>query len=155
VSADGKNLTSVNRTRMPDGTVVTNTTIRERTSAEKSGVWGSWKLVSFRTDAPSLMVVTVPDDQTIDLSQQMPAPLKFRAKLGGNDYPVAVSQMSSGMTVSISGVRDRTLDMVVKRDGKPIQFFTWTVSRDGRTLTEEDREPVSDKVILKQVFQRQ
>jgi hypothetical protein len=65
-------------------------------------------------------------------------------KVDGKDYPMrgiyGFQGMTPGITVSLTQVNDRTISQTVKKDGKIETVFTYTVSDDGKTLTEKREE---------------
>ena len=74
------------------------------------------------------------------------------AKLDGKDYPCAGPMLPTGFTVAMKHA-GRSLDMTVKKDGKPFYQSTLTVSADGKSLTETGATTTgSDKI--KAVFDR-
>jgi hypothetical protein len=57
------------------------------------------------------------------------------AKLDGKDYPCNGPMMPPGFTIAMKGAA-RSLDLTVKKDGKPYFKSTFTVASDGKSMTE-------------------
>lgn len=80
-------------------------------------------------------------------------------KVDGKDYPMRGLYGFQGrggggpdITVSLTQVNDRTISQTVKKDGKIDIVFTYTVSDDGKTLTEkrEEGETTTTDIATKQ-----
>jgi hypothetical protein len=80
-------------------------------------------------------------------------------KVDGKDYPMRGLYGFQGrggggpdITVSLTQVNDRTISQTVKKDGKIDIVFTYTVSDDGKTLTEkrEENGTTSTEIATKQ-----
>ena len=57
------------------------------------------------------------------------------AKLDGKDYPCTGPMLPPGFTVAIK-TAGGSLEMTVKKDGKPFFNATYTVAPDGKSMTE-------------------
>ena len=57
------------------------------------------------------------------------------AKLDGKDYPCTGPMLPPGFTVAMTSAA-RSLDLIVKKDGKPFFKGTYTVAADGKSMTE-------------------
>ena len=58
------------------------------------------------------------------------------APFDGKDYPVTGRSAPPGLTVSLKKTGLRAFEMTQKKDRKPVYRATYTVSSDGKTLTE-------------------
>ncbi len=74
------------------------------------------------------------------------------AKLDGKDYPCTGPMLPPGFTVAMKSAA-RSLDLTVKKDGKPFFKSTYTVEADGKSMTETGT-PASGGDKLKIVFDR-
>ncbi len=74
-------------------------------------------------------------------------------KFDGKDYP-RTGINTPGITLSAKRVDDRTLLFVRKRDGKPDGESRWTVSADGKTLTDTGwaNSPTGERNEYKSIF---
>ena len=76
------------------------------------------------------------------------------AKFDGNDYPITGPQASPKTVYSFKKTGPNSFERTEKLDGKAIYVDTFTVSPDGKTIT-DDGSPVSAKEPTKSVFDRQ
>jgi hypothetical protein len=74
-------------------------------------------------------------------------------KLDGKDYPCTGPMMPQGFTVAMKNTPPRSLDIDVKKDGKPFLKLTYTVAADGKSLVESGT-PASTNEKFKIVFDR-
>jgi hypothetical protein len=58
------------------------------------------------------------------------------SKLDGKDYPCTGPMMPPGFTVAMKDTPPRSLDITVKKDGKPFFTATYTVAADGKSMAE-------------------
>ncbi len=76
------------------------------------------------------------------------------AKFDGKDYPATGPSVPPGYTLAVRKTGVRSFEMTQKMNGKPLYTSTFTVSPDGKTLTETDSaNSVAEKV--KAVYDRQ
>jgi hypothetical protein len=150
LSADGKTLTDSNKEMKLDGGSIESTTVYSRASGGP-GLAGKWQTKKVSGNAGTIeMIASGADGLTFkDLDQGMTCD----GKLDGKDYPCTGPMLPPGFTSAVKSV-GQSLDLTVKKDG--INFFkaTYTVSADGKTLTESGT-PASggDKFTI--VFDRQ
>jgi len=78
-----------------------------------------------------------------ELTMTRPTGESYTAKFDGNDYPVKGSYGYD--QVSLKRVSDKTFEETDKLKGKVIEVDTWTVSKDGKTLTVVAVEKPSDR----------
>jgi len=134
LSPDGKTLTTNSRGTKPNGETQDDTIVSERVSGT-SGLAGKWKTKNMKSAAPSLLELTPSgtDGLTFRIADQ---DLTCTGKFDGKDYPCAGPTIAQGWTASFASPTPRTLDMTVKNNGKPLFKFSYSVSADGKTLTE-------------------
>ena len=65
----------------------------------------------------------------------------FTGKIDGSDLPYTSPTVSGNFTVSVQMDGPRKLSNTTKRDGKPVQYGTDTVSADGKTITDVSWTP--------------
>ena len=58
------------------------------------------------------------------------------AKFDGADYPMVGPIAQPGLTLALRRTSARSFEVTGKQEGKPLFVFTFTVSDDGRTLTQ-------------------
>lgn len=134
LSSDGKTLTETAKGTRPDGSSFENTTVYDR-SGEGSGFAGTWKSKEDKQASPSYIEFADngPDGIEMNLSQ---IKAKCRLKFDGKDYPASGPTVPAGLTLAMTKTDDRTLEMTEKIKGKPVFKTTYTVSDDGKTITE-------------------
>lgn len=76
------------------------------------------------------------------------------AKFDGKDYPVTGPTAGDKLSFSVKKSGPRSFEVTEKLDGKAVSLDTYTVSGDGKMLTDEST-PVSRKEITKTVYDRQ
>jgi hypothetical protein len=152
LSGDGKNLTVNSKGTKPNGESIDDTFLFERVSGGP-GLAGKWKTRNMKSSSPSLLELAPSGSdgltfKIVDMS------LTCDSKLDGKDYPCTGPTLSEGWTVAFASSGLRSLNMTVKQKGKEFFKVTYTVSPDGRTLTETDTATgTSEKV--KVVYDRQ
>jgi hypothetical protein len=143
VSAAGKTI-SVEFTEYPEKSAqpVTGkvTLIRVATGpAGSHAISGSWRAEKINAVSENALALTFKASADgLTLSSQTGE--GYDAKFDGKDYPIKGDR--AGSVVSLKKVNDRTIDEIIKRDGKIVYVNQMTVSADGKTLTlvSEDKE---------------
>jgi len=151
LSADGKTLTIHEKGPKPAGGTFEQTTVYERVSGGP-GLMGNWKTKNLTTSAPTILeLIPSTDGLTIRIPDfQMSCETKF----DGKDYPATGPTVPPGLTLAIQKTGPRSFDMTEKQNGKAIFKLSFTVSDDGKTLTEAGGAiGVSEK--FKAVYDRQ
>jgi len=132
LAPDGKTLTDESKQMKPGGGSMDSTAVYERVSGGPS-LAGKWKTKKVSGAAGS-----------IEIGQSGSGGVTFRdpdvgvncdAKLDGKDYPCTGPMMPAGFTVAMTNV-SRSLEMTIKKDGKPFFKATYTVAADGKSMTE-------------------
>ena len=67
------------------------------------------------------------------------------ARFDGKDYPASGPSAPSGLTVAIRQTGARTFQLTEKRNGKALYKAAYSVSADGRTLTEVGSSTAADE----------
>jgi hypothetical protein len=80
--------------------------------------------------------------------------LTCESKLDGKDYACTGPTLAAGWTVAFANTGLRSLDMTVKNQGKAVFKVIYTVSADGKTLTESSSATGTDEQ-AKVVYDRQ
>lgn len=134
LSDDGKTLTVVTKGTKPNGEAIDDTMVAARVSGGP-GLAGKWKAKNVKSASPNLLEFAV--SGTDGLSYKVvDMGLSCEAKLDGKDYPCSGPTMAPGWTVAVTDRGAAGLDMTVKNQGKAVFNVTYTVSSDGKTLTE-------------------
>jgi hypothetical protein len=134
LSADGKTLTVNTRGPKPDGGTIDDTIVSERV-AGGPGLAGKWKTKNMKSASPNVLEFATSGADGLAF-KIVDMGLLCNAKLDGKDHPCAGPTLASGWTVAFANQGARALDMTVKNSGKVVFKMSYTVSADGRTLTE-------------------
>jgi len=132
LSGDGKTLTENARQMKADGGSIDSITTYQRASGGPS-LAGKWKTQKVSGGSGMMEMASSGTDGLVlkDLDMGMTCD----AKLDGKDYPCTGPMLPPGFTVAMKNAA-RSLDIVVKKDGKPFFKATYTVAADGKTMTE-------------------
>jgi len=141
VSDDGNALTVRNTDHPPNSpkpreSVVTLT----RTAAAPSRankISGTWRPTSMHESENALIFTLKSNGDGLDSTNGVGA--SWSAKFDGKDYPVAGG--AGNVTVSLRRIDDHTFESTTKVDGKPSGVRTFTVSNDGKKMTDVVRNP--------------
>lgn len=135
VSADGKTLTVKGVGHPPNADKpVEYTTILKRVGTSHPDVHatsGKWLVVGGQ--ASENAQVTTYKTNGDELTMTRPTGESYTAKFDGNDYPVKGSYGYD--QVSLKRVNNNSFEETDKLKGKVIEVDTWTVSKDGKTLS--------------------
>ncbi len=143
VSSDGKTLTEVARGTKPNGEKFEDTTVYERTGAG-AGLLGAWKSTKVKIGSPNLFQFTPygTDGLTLDIVDYKAT---CKAKFDGKDYPATGPTVPAGLTLALTRKGPRSFQMLEKVQGKALSQSTFTVSQDGKILTEVGRPVAVDE----------
>jgi hypothetical protein len=114
------------------------------------GIIGVWKT----TKVKAMFSIELAPNGDDGLTLKFDTGDSCAAKFDGNDYHVSGPQASPKATYSFKKTGPNSFERTEKLDGKAIYIDTFTVSPDGKTLT-DDGTPVSAKEPTKAVFDRQ
>lgn len=132
LSADGKTLTQASKQVKADGGTLDGTAVYERVSGGPS-LAGKWKTkkVSGGSNSMEFVASGAKGLRYHDLDMDMSCDMQ----LDGKDYPCIGPTVPPGFTAAVEN-SGKALDLTVKKDGKVFFTATYTVSADGKTLTE-------------------
>jgi len=146
VSADGKTET-VEFIIYPETSKqpVTGKETMTRVAAGPPGshaISGSWQVQKMLSESANALTITY-KGTTNGLMMSRPTGESFETKFDGKDYPI---KGNPGVTtVSLIKMSDRSFDQTDKRDGKIVEVVHWTVSADGKTMTEKEENKVTGR----------
>lgn len=132
LSADGKTLTNTAKQMKANGGSIESTTVYERASGGPS-LAGAWKTKKVSGSSGTLEISSSGADGIVFKDPDMG--MTCQAKLDGKDYPCSGPLLPSGFTLAMQSAA-RSLDLTVKKDGKPFMNATYTVASDGKSMTE-------------------
>src|ERR1022692_3678471 len=115
----------------PDG--MDGTTVYQRVSGGP-GLGGKWQTKKVSGAAG---VIEIAQSGTDGLSfKDSDMGMTCDSKLDGKDYPCTGPMMPPGFTIAMKNAPPRSLDITVKKDGKPFFKATYTVAADGKSMAE-------------------
>jgi hypothetical protein len=117
------------------------------------GLAGKWKTKNLKSSPPSSLELS-PSGTDGLIFKIVDMGLTCDAKLDGKDYPCSGPTLAEGWTVAFAKTDPRSLDMTVKNKGKLLYKVMYTVSADGKTLTETGTATAT-KEKVKVVYDRQ
>ena len=134
LSADGKTLTVNSKGTKPNGEKQDDTSVFDRVSGGP-GLSGKWKTKNMKSTSPSVLEIASSGAngvayKIIDMN------MTCDAKFDGKDYPCSGPTLAPGWTVALTNTDPRSLALTVKNNGKILGKYVYTVSADGKTLTE-------------------
>lgn len=135
LSADGATLTENSKGPKPAGGSFDVTTVFQRGSGG-SGLPGKWKTKNVKSSSPDILefAASGPDGLTL---RSVDYQATCDARFDGKDYPITGGPtVPAGLTFAIQKIGPRSFEMTEKQDGKALYKSTFTVSGDGKTLTE-------------------
>ncbi|PWU10536.1 MAG: hypothetical protein C5B51_04060 [Terriglobia bacterium] len=132
LGADGKTLTDNAKQMKAGGGSIESTTVYERVSGGPA-LAGKWKTKKV-SGASGILEMTASGSGGL-IFKDLDMGMSCDAKLDGKDYPCQGPLMPPGFTVAMQSAA-RSLDVTVKKDGKPFFKATYTVSADGKSMTE-------------------
>jgi len=133
LGSDGKTLTDNAKQMKADGGSMESTTVYERVSGGPS-LAGKWKTKKVSGASGMVEMTASGNDGLIFKDPDMG--MSCDAKLDGKDYPCSGPMLPPGFTVAMKNAPPRSLDITVKKDGKPFFKATYTVAADGKSMTE-------------------
>ncbi|HTS29483.1 MAG TPA: hypothetical protein VMH81_26620 [Bryobacteraceae bacterium] len=136
LSADGKTLTMESKGKRPNGEPFDDTTTYQRASGGP-GLPGKWKTQNLKVSSPELMEIAAAGPGADGITLTMPAEkASCKGAFDGKEYPFSGPQMPPGFTATFKHIGPKSFEMTLKNKGKPAYVSTFTVSDDGKTLSE-------------------
>jgi hypothetical protein len=133
LSADGKTMTTSSKIVKPDGSTFDETGVFERVSGGP-GLPGKYKATEVKTSVE--MIEISPDGSDGLTLNFIDFQATAKAKFDGKDYPLTGPTVPPGFTVAIRKAGAGGFNMTERQNGKDLFMLTFTVSADGKTLTE-------------------
>jgi hypothetical protein len=146
VSEDGATLTVTSSGVRPNGDLYTDTETYERVKSNTggaNGLLGKWKGTSVKNSSPSLLVI---QDAGLDtLIFKIPSTrATAKVNLGGGEVPVEGPDVPPGITVSLNRKGPYSFQLVEKLNGTEVHSADYTVSKDGKSMSETGGAPGDD-----------
>jgi hypothetical protein len=134
LSQDYKTLTVTASGKRPNGEAWEDVTVYRRVGGE-TGLAGTWKATQVKIG--SLKVIEFAPFGADGLTWKIDDyNVTCSAKFDGKDYPATGPSAPSGLTVALEKTGPRNFGLTEKKDGKPVYKAAYTLSADGKVLTE-------------------
>jgi hypothetical protein len=152
LGTDGKSLTVNSKGTKPNGDAIDDTTTFQRVSGGP-GLAGKWQTRNVKSSSPAVVEFASSGSDRLSF-RLVDMGLACDSKLDGKDYPCTGPTLPPGWTVAMNKAEARSLDLLVKKDGKPFFKVTYTVAADGKSMTETGGATATNEKI-KIVYDRQ
>jgi hypothetical protein len=133
ISPDGKIMTVVSKGTKPGGEKFEDTVVYERIAGD-TGLMGGWRDKEVKVGSPWTLVFTASGKDGLRF-KSVDYKWTCDAQFDGKDNPVTGPTVGEGITVALTQAGARSFKAVMKKSGKPLVRETYTLSKDGRTLT--------------------
>ncbi len=150
LGADGL-LTVTTKGTKPNGAPIDDATILQRVSGGP-GLAGKWKTKTYRSNNPDVMQIIGAGADGLSFKNSYG--VECAGKTDGKDYPCKGPATPDGWTLSWTKSGASGLTATIKKDGKPLYRYTYSVSPDGKTLTSTGGA-VATRETTKMVWDRQ
>jgi hypothetical protein len=134
LSADGQTMTVTSKGSNPKGQPWEDVTVYRRVTGGKA-LAGTWKAIQVKMGSLRQIEFTPFGDDGVTWSIA-DYNVKSNAKFDGKDYPAQGPSAPGGLTVSLEKTGSLSFQLTEKKDGKPVYKAAYSVSTDGKTLTE-------------------
>ncbi len=105
--------------------------------AGKSGLTGSWKSTKAKMNEDRTFEMAADGDHGMTWTiPEMKASVAL--KMDSKDYPAEGPTVPKGLTLALTPVSSTSFKMMEKMNGMPLWHGTYTLSDDGKTMTESD-----------------
>ena len=152
LSPDAKTLTVESKMAQPGGGTTTNTMTFTRT-AGTSGLAGTWRAAKMASTSAGLLEIAVKGADGVVL-RFLDQSATCDGRFDGKPHTAVGPTFPAGWTCTFSKNTATGFHVVFSKDGKPMYQSTFTVSADGKTLT-DDGGAVNTKERTKAVYEKQ
>jgi hypothetical protein len=152
LSADGKTLTVESKVVQPAGGTADNTMTFTRASGGP-GLAGTWKAAKMSSNAPGLVDIAVKGANGI-VFKFVDQGATCDGAFDGKPHPATGAMFPTGWTCTFSKSGANGFSVAFNKDGKPMYGSTFTVSADGKTMTEVGGA-VNTKEKIKAIYEKQ
>ncbi len=151
LTLNGDTIAAVMKATKPDGSALEQTSAWSRVSGGP-GFLGTWKSTDVK-GAPNTLQIALagPDGITVTYPEFQ---ISCKGSFDGKDYPVTSAGGSMKQTFTFEKTGTNSIKITTKVAGKPFYVDVFTLSLDGKTLT-DDGNPVAVKEPVKAVYERQ
>jgi hypothetical protein len=150
VTLSGDSLKWVSDVTSPDGKTVHQTSTDTRISGGP-GFVGKWKSGNPQGESTTMKITTQADGMTIEVPEFQQV---VKGRFDGKDYPVMQAGQASKFTNSFAKGGADSFKIRTKLNGKLFAVDVYTLSADGKTLTDETTVTATNEK-TKSVFDRE
>ncbi len=144
-------IAAVLKASKPDGTPIEQTSAWYRVSGGP-GFLGKWKSTEVKGAATTIEIAL---DGPTGISLKYPEfQIACKGALDGKDYAMTGAGANMKQTLAFEKTGPNAIKVTTKIGGKPFYIDLFTLSSDGKTLT-DDGNPVAAKEPVKAVYERQ
>jgi hypothetical protein len=139
LSADGKNLSVTTSGVRANGDLYTDTATYERT-AGTSGLTGGWKSTTVKMSSPAELIMQESglDGLVIKIPEMK---ITCEANFDGREVAAQGPDVPTGFRLGLTRTGPYSFRMVQKLNGNTIDSSVYTVSQDGKTMTQVGGAP--------------
>jgi hypothetical protein len=139
LSADGKNLSITTSGVRANGDLYTDTATYERT-AGSSGLTGAWKSTAVKMSSPAELIMQESglDGLVIKIPEMK---ITCEANFDGREVAAQGPDVPTGFRLGLTRTGPYSFRMVQKLNGSTIDSSLYTVSQDGKTMTQVGGAP--------------
>ena len=152
VSDDGKTLTNTESGTKPNGDPINSSTSYTRVAPGK-GIFGKWRSTKVSNDTPNTAQIDANGDNGIIWHiPQMKAEVNL--DFNGKETTPTGPTVPKGLTLAATKTGPRSFKLIEKMNGKLLFTGRYTVSADGKTMTEYGHAPgaaAPTKVVFQKV----
>jgi hypothetical protein len=152
LGADGKTMTVASKMAQPTGGSTESTMTFTRVSGGP-GLAGTWRAAKLSSTTAGLMEIAVKGTDGIVL-KFLDQSATCDGRFDGKPHAATGPTFPAGWTCTFSKNSQTGFSVAFNKDGKPMYSSTYTVSADGKTLT-EDGGAVNTKERTKAVYEKQ
>ena len=134
VGADGNSLAVHSTGTRPNGSAIDDTVTFQRV-AGGPGLAGKWMTKNLKSSSPAVLELAPSGADGLTFKEP-DVGLSCASKLDGKDYPCSGPTLPPGWTVAMSKAGARSLELTVKKDGKPFFKVNYAVAADGKSMIE-------------------
>jgi hypothetical protein len=138
-SPDGSTMTIQSTTLQPDGTTAKETDVYQRVTPGGSGLAGQWR--SIKADPPADKMIIATNGASGFSFTEPSYRLMVSGRLDGSPDTLTGPTVAHEMTASFKAVSPTEWDWSLMLGTKPFQAGRWTVSPDGRVLSQTSWVP--------------
>jgi hypothetical protein len=152
LSADGRALTVNSKGAKPNGESIDDTVTLQRVSGGP-GLAGKWKTKNLKSSSPNVLELA-PSGANGLVYRILDMDMTCDAKLDGKYYPCSGPTLGPGWALAWLKASPRALEWSVQMNGMLLYKGAFTISADGKTLTETGGATATNEKI-KVVYDRQ